>query len=221
MEILVINDAIHALIRERADSRLIKQAAVAAGMNTLMDDALAKALFGQTTLEEVLRVAYEWNAEFLLRRRRRHGIEVRGMAAAETEDQLADLLRRQGQYLVRARRRRRRRASLAEIRILERINRRDVIVFTQQLATVMATGVGLIEGLAGHREAADEAGDEAGRRRGAPRHRVGRGAVDGAGEASRRSSTTLRQHRQGGRGDRQDGAGARRPRGAARVAGRA
>ena len=59
MEILVINDAIHTLIRERADSRQIKQAAVAAGMTTLMDDALSKALFGQTTLEEVLRVAYE------------------------------------------------------------------------------------------------------------------------------------------------------------------
>jgi type IV pilus assembly protein PilB len=59
MEILVINHAIHTLIRERADSRLIKEAAVKGGMKTLMDDALAKAIFGQTTLEEVLRVAYE------------------------------------------------------------------------------------------------------------------------------------------------------------------
>jgi type II secretory ATPase GspE/PulE/Tfp pilus assembly ATPase PilB-like protein len=47
------------LIRERADSRLIKQAAVAAGMNTLLGDALSKAIFGQTTIEEVIRVAYE------------------------------------------------------------------------------------------------------------------------------------------------------------------
>jgi type IV pilus assembly protein PilB len=59
MEILVVDHAIHSLIRERADSRLIKQAAAAAGMQTLMDDALAKALFGQTTIEEVLRVGYE------------------------------------------------------------------------------------------------------------------------------------------------------------------
>ena len=59
MEILVIDHAIHTLIRERADSRLIKEAAVRSGMTTLMDDALAKALFGQTTIEEVLRVAYE------------------------------------------------------------------------------------------------------------------------------------------------------------------
>jgi type IV pilus assembly protein PilB len=58
-EILVIDHTVHALIRERADSRLIKQAAVAGGMKTLMDDALAKALFGHTSLEEVLRVAYE------------------------------------------------------------------------------------------------------------------------------------------------------------------
>jgi type IV pilus assembly protein PilB len=58
-EILVIDHTVHALIRERADSRLIKQAAVAGGMSTLMDDALAKALFGYTTIEEVLRVAYE------------------------------------------------------------------------------------------------------------------------------------------------------------------
>ena len=59
MEILVINDAIHTLIRERADSRQLKAAAVAAGMTPLMDDALGKAMFGHTTIEEVLRVAYE------------------------------------------------------------------------------------------------------------------------------------------------------------------
>ncbi len=59
MEILVVDHTTHTLIRERADSRLIKEAAVRSGMKTLMDDALAKAIFGQTTLEEVLRVAYE------------------------------------------------------------------------------------------------------------------------------------------------------------------
>lgn len=75
-----------------------------------------------------------------------NGLEVRGIAAAESEDQLAELLRRQGQYLVRTDAAESR-TSLADIRILERINRRDVIVFTQQLATVMATGVSLVEGL--------------------------------------------------------------------------
>jgi type IV pilus assembly protein PilB len=58
-EILVVDASINTLIRERADSRLIKQAAVTAGMNTLLGDALAKAIFGQTTIEEVIRVAYE------------------------------------------------------------------------------------------------------------------------------------------------------------------
>jgi type II secretory ATPase GspE/PulE/Tfp pilus assembly ATPase PilB-like protein len=58
-EILVVDAAIHDLIRERADSRLIKQKAVSGGLHTLRDDALSKAIFGQTTLEEVLRVAYE------------------------------------------------------------------------------------------------------------------------------------------------------------------
>ena len=59
MEVLVVDETINALIRERADSRRIKEAAMKAGMKTLLDDALAKAIFGQTTLEEVLRVAYE------------------------------------------------------------------------------------------------------------------------------------------------------------------
>jgi type IV pilus assembly protein PilB len=58
-EILVVDPTIHTLIRERADSRLVKEAAVKAGMKTLMEDALAKAIFGQTSLDEVLRVAYE------------------------------------------------------------------------------------------------------------------------------------------------------------------
>ena len=75
------------------------------------------------------------------------GIELKGMAAAETEDQLAEVLRRQGQYLVRSAVASEGGVALAEIRILERITRRDLIFFTNQVATVMATGVGLVEGL--------------------------------------------------------------------------
>jgi type IV pilus assembly protein PilC len=74
------------------------------------------------------------------------GGEIRGTAAAQSEEQLADLLRRQGHYLVRSEESSS--GGLSEIRILERINRRDVIFFTQQLSVVMATGVGLVEGLA-------------------------------------------------------------------------
>jgi type II secretory pathway component PulF len=75
-----------------------------------------------------------------------NGLELRGTAAAESEDQLSEQLRRQGQYLVRTSLASTR-SSLQDIRILERINRRDIIFFTQQLSTVMATGVGLVEGL--------------------------------------------------------------------------
>ena len=72
---------------------------------------------------------------------------MRGIAAADSEDQLAELLRRQGQYLVQT-------TTAADgkrysdIRILEWVNRRDVIFFTQQLVTVMATGISIVEGLA-------------------------------------------------------------------------
>jgi len=58
-EVLVVDAAIHHLVRERADARLIKAAAARAGMKTLPDDALAKALFGTTTLEEVQRAVCE------------------------------------------------------------------------------------------------------------------------------------------------------------------
>lgn len=74
------------------------------------------------------------------------GAELRGVAAAESEDQLAELLRQRGQYLVEASVASASR-KLSEIRILEWVNRRDVIFFTQQLATIMATGVGLVDGL--------------------------------------------------------------------------
>lgn len=76
-----------------------------------------------------------------------NGLEVRGTAAAESEDQLAELLRRQGHYLVRSSTGAEATTGLSDVRILEWINRRDVIVFTQQLSTIMATGVGLVEGL--------------------------------------------------------------------------
>ncbi len=58
-EILAVDSAIHDLIRQRADSRLIKEAALRGGLKTLLDDALARAVLGQTSLDEVLRIAYE------------------------------------------------------------------------------------------------------------------------------------------------------------------
>lgn len=75
------------------------------------------------------------------------GERLAGTAAADNEEVLADVLRRQGQYLVTASRPRA--GDLSQIRVLERINRRDIIFFTTQLATVTATGGNLVEGLLG------------------------------------------------------------------------
>jgi type IV pilus assembly protein PilB len=58
-EVLTVDSAVQALIRERADAKSIKASAVNAGMKTLREDALAKAVFQQTTLEEVLRATQE------------------------------------------------------------------------------------------------------------------------------------------------------------------
>lgn len=57
-EILSISSEIKKLINERAESNLIKKTACEEGMTTLFQDALHRALQGETTLEEVLRVTY-------------------------------------------------------------------------------------------------------------------------------------------------------------------
>ena len=74
------------------------------------------------------------------------GVELQGTASADSEDQLADVLRRQGQYLVRCSVESARRG--VNVRLFERITRRDVIFFTQQLSTVTSTGVPIVDGLA-------------------------------------------------------------------------
>jgi type IV pilus assembly protein PilB len=61
-EILSLNESTRELVRKRADSPLIREAAFPGGRRTLAADALARALFGQTTLDEVLRAADESGA---------------------------------------------------------------------------------------------------------------------------------------------------------------
>ena len=56
-ELLTITPEIKKLIAERAESNFILKAATENGMVTLLQDALKRAFQGQTTLEEVLRVA--------------------------------------------------------------------------------------------------------------------------------------------------------------------
>jgi hypothetical protein len=55
-ELLQLNDAVTDLVLERARTQVIHQAAIASGMVTLHDDAIERAIAGETTLEEVKRV---------------------------------------------------------------------------------------------------------------------------------------------------------------------
>ncbi len=55
-EVLLVTEAIRALITQRADADVIKATAVKEGMATIVDDGLNKVVSGLTTVEEVLRV---------------------------------------------------------------------------------------------------------------------------------------------------------------------
>jgi general secretion pathway protein E len=59
MELLVMDDALRAATMRRADAEEIERIARAGGMRTMYEDGIAKALRGETTLEEVLRVTEE------------------------------------------------------------------------------------------------------------------------------------------------------------------
>ena len=78
-----------------------------------------------------------------------YGREQQGRAVADNEAALVGVLRDEGKHLVSATPAAVKVAgkSLGDVRILERVNRRDLIFFTNQLATMVATGVGLVEGL--------------------------------------------------------------------------
>lgn len=58
-EILIIDDAVKALILKNAGEAELVQAAAASGMQTMYRDGMTKALAGETTVEEVLRVTRE------------------------------------------------------------------------------------------------------------------------------------------------------------------
>ena len=59
MEFLVMSDAIRRLIMQHAGMGEIEAQARAEGMRTMYEDGLVKALAGQTTIEEILRVTQE------------------------------------------------------------------------------------------------------------------------------------------------------------------
>ncbi|TSC76836.1 MAG: type IV pilus assembly protein PilB [Parcubacteria group bacterium Gr01-1014_31] len=58
-EVLEVTEAVRRLIMERANADIIKAEAVKEGMTTMLDDGLAKAVQGATTIEEVLRATRE------------------------------------------------------------------------------------------------------------------------------------------------------------------
>jgi general secretion pathway protein E len=55
-EVLIMDEPLKMLVLERAPAHEIARAAVAGGMRTLLQDAFAKVLSGQTSLEECKRV---------------------------------------------------------------------------------------------------------------------------------------------------------------------
>jgi general secretion pathway protein E len=59
LELLVMTDPLRQLVLQRADAGMIAKAAVAEGMGTMFDDGLRKALAGDTSIDEVLRVTQD------------------------------------------------------------------------------------------------------------------------------------------------------------------
>ncbi len=57
-ELMVVTDRVRDLVLQKSSAHVLREAAMDSGMKTLKDDAVAKILLGQTTLEECLRVIY-------------------------------------------------------------------------------------------------------------------------------------------------------------------
>ncbi|MDB5394592.1 MAG: ral secretion pathway protein [Rhodospirillales bacterium] len=58
-EMLIVTDTIRRLILRHAESNALHRAAVEEGMRTMYDDGMMKALAGETTIEEVLKVTHD------------------------------------------------------------------------------------------------------------------------------------------------------------------
>ncbi|MBU6501144.1 MAG: type II/IV secretion system protein [Patescibacteria group bacterium] len=58
-EVLEVNDEVRQLIMTRGNAGQIKEAAVKNGMTTMIKDGVEKALKGQTSIEEILRIIHE------------------------------------------------------------------------------------------------------------------------------------------------------------------
>ncbi|MBT5808687.1 Flp pilus assembly complex ATPase component TadA [Candidatus Uhrbacteria bacterium] len=58
-EVLMVSDAIRAVVMERKNADVIRTLAMSEGMTTMLHDGLRKVVAGETTLEEILRVTRE------------------------------------------------------------------------------------------------------------------------------------------------------------------
>jgi type IV pilus assembly protein PilC len=87
-----------------------------------------------------------------------NGQRIQGTAVAASEDALAALLKSQDQYLVQVNPADADTIDLSEIRFFEGVTRRDVIFFTSQLATIVGTGVNIVDGLTGIESQTTKAG---------------------------------------------------------------
>ncbi|MDO8837065.1 MAG: type II secretion system F family protein [Vicinamibacterales bacterium] len=87
-----------------------------------------------------------------------NGQRIQGTAVAASEDALAALLKSQDQYLVQVNPADADTIDLSEIRFFESVTRRDVIFFTSQLATIVGTGVNIVDGLTGIESQTTKAG---------------------------------------------------------------
>jgi general secretion pathway protein E len=58
-ELLVVSEELRSVVTSGADAGVIKRQAIAEGMRTLRDDGIAKALAGDTTLDEIMRVTQD------------------------------------------------------------------------------------------------------------------------------------------------------------------
>lgn len=58
-EVLLLNDEIRELVMQRSSAQDIKELAIKQGMITMLKDGLEKALDGQTSIDEVLRIIHE------------------------------------------------------------------------------------------------------------------------------------------------------------------
>jgi general secretion pathway protein E len=56
-ELFEVDDEMRDMIMQRKPASAIRSAAIAKGMKTMFQDGLAKAILGETTVDEVMRVA--------------------------------------------------------------------------------------------------------------------------------------------------------------------